>query len=134
MCLWVDDYSLVLRYATPRARIEHGCEECRRTIERGEIYHKWVCVEDNGDLMVYEMCAHCRAVVVVGASLTGCPESWYWGEIMNYRDGTSGFVANVLIEHDLPKGATVQMLRLVVLSKRGWRDRSGELVPVPEAA
>ena len=62
------------------------------------------------------------------------PESWYWGEIMNYRDGTSGFVANVLIEHDLPKGATVQMLRLVVLSKRGWRDRSGELVPVPEAA
>lgn len=133
MCLWIDEFSQVLSETHPRARIEHQCGECQRTITPGETYHRWACL-DEGDFTTYKMCDHCRAVVTVGSSLTGCPEQWFWGMILDHQDGDGGFVADIIRHDDLPRRHVIQMLRYVVLSRQGWRDRHGDLVPVPEAA
>lgn len=130
MCLWIDEFSEVLSYTTPRARKEHTCEECSRTIEWGEQYHRWACLEE-GDFITYKMCAHCRSVVTVGADLTGCPEQWFWGRIMDHQEDDGGFVGDIIHHDNLPAGTVVRMLRYVVLSRRGWRDRAGQLVPTP---
>lgn len=48
---------------TPKARIEHRCEECNRTIQPGESYEyisaKWTCYDA---VEIYKTCSHCLSL------------------------------------------------------------------------
>ena len=136
MCLWIDEDGEWehLSSGYRKARKDHTCTECQRTIEPGERYWFDTMVEVGYGIRTEKMCAHCQGVIDVGIALTGCHRSWWYGYVLDWLDESMGFVANVIREHDLEPGATVRMLRFVALAKRGWRDESGELTPIPEAA
>lgn len=134
MCLYIDDYGEFehLSDGWRKARKEHRCVECHRTIELGEKYWYDTMVEIGYGIVTEKMCAHCQGVIDIGVALTGCHRAFWYGEVLNWTDETMGFVANIIRDHELEPGATVRMLRYVALAKRGWRDRAGEFVPVPE--
>lgn len=132
MCLWVDEPSEVLRCSQPIARKSHTCGECRRTIDPGEKYHYWACLEE-GTFVEYKMCLHCRASIVVGEQVSGCDSGWYWHEIWN-PDEEMGFIANVLAdEHELVPTDRAEIEDLVTAAAKGWRE-DGTLLPVPEVS
>lgn len=135
MCLFIDDYGEFTHLSDGwrTARKEHKCGECGRMIQPGESYWYDTMVEVGYGITTEKMCAHCDGVINVGVALTGCHRAFWYGEVLNWRDEDTGFVANIIRCHDLPPGATSRMLRYVALSKRGWRDLYGELEPIPEA-
>lgn len=135
MCLYVEneDDIVQLRAGTRRARKEHRCYECRRTIFPGETYHYWVDVT-YGDLSETKACAHCMATIDLGCALTGCRRAWWWGHIHDALDDEMGFVADIIQnrEHNLSFADEVRMLRRVVERRRKWRRPNGELYPLPQ--
>ena len=136
MCLYIDDVgdATTLASGVRRARKPHACLECRRTIDPGESYWYQTDVDHNvGGIVMWKMCAHCRALIKVGARLAGCPEVWYWEMVLDLTPDYMGFAGDIL-SHTLPPGARFRFLRLVVSARRKWRDRHDQLVPVPEWA
>jgi hypothetical protein len=134
MCLYIDDNDEFehLSAGYRKARKEHTCGECRRTIEPGERYWFDTMVEVGYGIRTEKMCSHCQGVIDVGIALTGCHRSWWYGHVLDWLDENTGFVANIIRNHDLQSGATVRMLRYVALAKRHWK-RHGQLVPIPES-
>lgn len=131
MCLLIDDLSEYLETVWRTARIEHRCDECRRTIDPGETYQRHVQIFE-GDFSAHKMCAHCRATVAVGSALTGCPEQWIWG-MVHSLDEEEGFVGNILYDegHDLSERERALMLATVEGRRCQWRYWDGALWPVP---
>lgn len=137
MCLYVDDDSygaVLLDSGTRKARKDHRCGECHRTIDPGETYRFWSWVGGDCDgFLTAKMCAHCDAILDLGVSLSGCPRQWWW-EFVYDRDPEMGFVANVLDDpsHDVALADRVRLLRAWAQGRRGWRDRDGVLYPIPQ--
>lgn len=134
MCIYVDDDErTLLSSGTRKARVEHKCEECGRTIEPGETYRFWTCIDPyyGGGIETQKMCAHCWNTIDLGATFTGCPRNWYWSMIhdLNARD-EGGFVADILYEHTLTVGQKRAMVRCLRGYRRRWRDASGNLLPL----
>lgn len=132
MCLYVDDFDTELIDSGQRkARKEHRCDECGRTIEPGETYRYWTTLFE-GDISTDKMCAHCQGTLDLGAALTGCPKRWWWS-MLHDLDPETGFVGNVLHddEHHLTQAQKRRMLRTVEGRKAKWRRRDGRLRPVP---
>lgn len=49
----------------PKASKEYRCEECKRTIRKGEVYHSFRGLSyDYDEWQTHRMCAHCGASVV----------------------------------------------------------------------
>ena len=135
MCLDIFDEepTLLLDSGTRRARKEHRCGECRRTIGKGERYQFWVTVAP--DIETEKMCAHCWATIDVGAVMAGCPTSWYWGRVFDMDPDNGGFLGDIAVNHELtPRQRAWVRLCCYRGGVRKWRDPSGGLYPVPVAA
>jgi len=133
MCLYIDDDDHTnLHSGFRRARKAHECLECRRPIEPGESYWSQTSVDHwSNSVVTWKMCGHCRTLITVGAQLTGCPENWYWEMVLDLCEEGYGFAQDIL-SHDLPAGARFRFLRLMVLARRQWRDRTGVVVDLPQ--
>ncbi len=57
----------------PVARKPHVCCECKRTIERGERYQRYV-GKWEGDFIRYDTCTQCEEIRTVFC----CGEGWMW--------------------------------------------------------
>lgn len=105
----------VISTTYPRARTEHRCCLCYRTITKGEKYERQFNTFD-GNPYVWKSCVHCTAL----AELYG-PEWWDDGDGWN-EDTVHSW------EPD-----TIAGLRAKVMWQRGWTRRDGDLYPIPEA-
>lgn len=102
----------------PRARKEHVCGECRRTIRRGETYWRHGGVHE-GTFVWHVMCEHCEAatgwlVIVCDGYIFGRTE----------EDFTSHVTGD---ERELRSRPLTRLLRWM---RADWCDRSGALRPV----
>lgn len=138
MCLYDDgdDYGITLvQRGERKARTEHKCSECSRVIDAGERYQYWVTVGgDMGGWTTTKMCAHCWGTIELGAALTGCPKYWYWDMVHDLSPDDGGFVGDILGNHDLDQADRYKVLRTVVGRRCRWRNRRGDLLPVPTPA
>lgn len=118
MCMIGDDFVEMLRSEDRRARKEHRCEECRRTIEPGETYRFEAWVFD-GTLDQQKTCAHCVAYARPWL-LDNC-DGWIYQAM--YED---------IFEH-FPHGTEEPLKcgRIIVGMRRKWRRRDGELMALP---
>ena len=57
----IDSYSTNLSQSHPRARKEHRCGECRKTIVKGEVYLREVNIHD-GQVMTDKTCQDCVSI------------------------------------------------------------------------
>lgn len=112
-----DEYTFV-GSADPVARKEHRCDDCGRTIEPGERYHRatWA---SYGDLLTSKMCGHCKAA---SRWLTVVCSGFIWSQVIEE-----------LKEHwdeefDLRSHG---LGRLVAVGRRRWK-RNGALVNVTD--
>ena len=106
----------------PVARKEHVCEECNRTIKIGEQYHRYAGIWE-GDFFTNVACLHCSAARKV--FVVYCDDYWE-----NYYGGLSELLGECWREHDDP----ITLGRLLVGVRSKWVYRSGNPMPIPEAA
>lgn len=113
---------------TRKARKRHVCEECFRSIDPGETYHRtagsW-----EGDFFTNIACAHCHVF-----------RKWidkaddYYSE--GYYGGAGEWAANGYVSrYDLPGSTWAERLALYRMASHfrdHWRDRTGQLRPIPE--
>lgn len=133
MCLYVEYEGELFSEGERKARKTHTCKECEREIEPGERYRFWV-VKDEDDRSPHtdKMCGHCWGTIELGAAITGCPKSWFWGEVHSL-DEEMGFVGNIIHDegHSLTPKQKQAMLDTVEGRGVGWRV-AGVLMPVPD--
>lgn len=111
-----DDWDFYAGEVKRKARKEHKCGECRRTIARGESYTYAYGVMDKRS-QTYHTCAHCKAaaewlqVACGGWLFEGILEELqeHWDEEYELRSWT--------------------LARLIVGMRRKWKDGA---MPVPE--
>lgn len=120
MCMIADDYVEMLRSTDPVARKAHRCAECGRTIEVGEQYRneRWVF---DGRVSGQKTCYHC--VFIARPWLMSNCGGWIYGAV--YED---------IFEH-FPDGSSdtpMNVGRIIVGMRRGWRRRDGSLTALPE--
>lgn len=119
MCMIDDcDRLMILADYDLKARTEHRCVECGRTIQRGETYKRETYKDDNGSIGTYKTCAHC---LVVREWLS--EECGGWVYTMTDED---------LVEHCNGYGHPISVYRLAVGQRRSWHTRKGALMPVPK--
>lgn len=135
MCLNVDiaDWTY-LRDGWQTARKNHECVECRRTIEPGERYWSSTGVDHYANrVSTWKMCSHCRTLITVGAAAAGCPEAWWFEFVLDpFEEGVSFMYDIVFEHHHYAPGVRFRLMRYWVQARRKWRDRTGDLVPLPE--
>lgn len=112
---------------TVRARKAHSCEECGRTIHPAETYHR-TAGSYEGDFFTNVACGHCS---VFRRYIDRADSNYCEG----YFGGTGEWVANgYWSASDLPSTTFEQRLALYRMAQHfrdRWRDRAGELRPVP---
>lgn len=102
------------RWAKPKARKEHTCELCGRTIRIGENYHRYDGIyEDRA--MAWKECQHCAAAIREFG-------------IEGWEDGVG---PDDMHEWE-PRNVTE--LRNKVYYRRRWQRPNGDLYPLPERA
>ncbi len=105
-----------------KARKEHRCGECWRTINVGERYEVHTGLYE-GKWETYRWCAHCSASQKIYAEVDEC-ECWLYGDLWSPIQEAAG---------DMP---SFSLWRLCVGVKRRWVIhrglRKGQLMPVPE--
>jgi len=128
MCLYIGDYEgETIETGWRRARQPHQCVECGRGIGPGERYF-FAAVAMAGRVERWKMCGHCRSTIAACSALTGCPENWYWEMAIGTDEET---VTGNALEHSLPPGGRVKILRLIVGYRRRWQLRGGGLMALP---
>lgn len=120
MCM-IDDAEPYLLYARKkgvRARKPHQCYECSRMIEVGETY-TYVSGLYEGRWDSIHECAHC---------------SWAAEWLLENCNGyLHGAVFDDLYEHwSYELIRTLDLGRRIVWIRRRWRDKLGNLIPVPQ--
>jgi hypothetical protein len=93
-----------------RARKQHTCVTCKRTIDAGETYLRGSGFGD-GEAFTWKECAHCSAFLNLAAIA--------WEE--EYSE----------VDFDAFEPSTVTEMRWKVQWYRKWRRRDGDLYPVP---
>jgi hypothetical protein len=105
-----------------RARIEHKCVLCHRTIRVGEVYTRGAGFGE-GTAWSWKECAHCRAAL-------NLYEVYEWDE-----EGYNEETFDAWVDYrDSAKGMTVAELRAMAGYRAKWQLRSGTLWPIPVAA
>lgn len=107
----------VIASENPKARIEHRCGLCGRTIQPGEHYNRQRNIGDAGPY-VFKACAHCHALTRLTTAVDAA--NW-WGE---------GYTADDIAEW---RPDTVWEARYRAQWRRRWRRRDGDLYPIPTA-
>lgn len=125
MCMvdFSDGYWVAFTQAERTARRVHRCYECSREIELGERHEEYSGLHDDGarTWYRYRTCAHC--VAARGWLLRECG-GWLFGGVLEDLE-----------EHWAdPWARTLELGRLIILSRGRWRDRTGNLLPVPVLA
>jgi len=100
-----------------KARKEHRCNECRRTIRAGERYHNETFLDDNRNIKNHKTCPHCMVA-----------RGWLWDECGGWLYGG---VREDVLDHWIDKG-DIRLARLIVGMRRKWTTRRGALMPMPE--
>lgn len=132
MCIYIDDDGMVtLGSGTRKARKQHRCNECRRTIEPRETYRFWKTLYE-GSFETQRMCSHCWATIDAGAQMTGCPRTWYWEQVFDMADDEGGFVGDIIANHPLTRRQTALMRLCSHHGTHGWRRRDGSLYAIPQ--
>lgn len=104
------------KHEHPRARVAHTCTICYRTIDAGETYWRGRGY-DGGDAWTWRTCEHCYAV----------------GKIYDPRD-YDGLLSEDSYRDWLDDGARdIAELRHMVGLRMRWRNKQGDLLPVPVA-
>lgn len=112
------DAPTVYRETKPRARKEHHCVECGRTIAVGEIYLNAFMIF-YGDASTYHTCEHCA----VGAR-------WLMRNCGGYNFGE---VAEEIDEHAVDYPMIAAPLRAISAgAERQWRHLSGAMMALQE--
>lgn len=112
---------IVYRDSHPRARKEHTCCECDRMIAVGETYFRATGLgyDADGHWETFTMCAHCEWAA-----------KWL-------LDQCNGYLFHGVQEdleehwHEEPLLRSLDLGRRIILMRRRWRDRRGNLIPVP---
>jgi hypothetical protein len=113
---WWDFHSDVER----RAAKDHRCDECRRTIAKGERYHyssgKW-----EGSITTNRACAHCRAA---SRWLEVVCSGWIYEAVeQDLREHVNGDESEV---------GSWSLARLCAWMAKDWRDGKGDLRPLED--
>jgi ssDNA-binding Zn-finger/Zn-ribbon topoisomerase 1 len=88
MCFYTDDYPEFHETTTPKARKPHRCEECGRTIQRGEQYHR-ASGKFDGVFYSTATCLECEATrkIIHEAEIAeGCHWSDSWCPVGELRE------------------------------------------------
>lgn len=101
----------------PKARKEHRCSLCSRTIRVGEVYRRCRMVWDDGPY-VFRECAHCHALLARREH--GLDDALDWAD--------DGYTDETIWDWE---PTTVAGLRQKVHFRRRWTRRDGSLYPVP---
>lgn len=96
----------------PTAKKTHQCETCGRTIHPGETYMRGSGYGD-GEAHTWKECAHCEKYV----------------ELVTKRLGEEEYSFDSIAEWDEPK--TIAEARVLIQWRRKWRNRAGDLYPIP---
>lgn len=125
MCMYADDGGWKLySEADRRAAKDHTCDECHRTIAKGETYRyvsglDWV----SECWSTFHICAHCRqATRWLIAVCSGYMFEMTAEDLRNHVDGDEWY------ERSAP------LVRLVRWQEADWQDRQGNLRPVDDVA
>lgn len=102
--------------STQKARKEHRCGECGRTISPGEVYHKVFGVQD-GDPFSGKWCSHCNVA-----------KDWLWE---NCGGSILGMIEEDIREH-VEEYSRMDIARLAVGMGRDWQRFHGGLMPLPK--
>lgn len=97
----------------PRARKEHQCDDCGRTIRPGEKYRRGAGM-DGATAWTWKECTHCEVLV-----------EWFY-RIDEVRD--EGHTPETFADWE---PTTINELRLKVGWRRKWTRRDGSLMDVP---
>jgi hypothetical protein len=106
-----------LTHKNRKARKEHECRLCWRTINPGETYNFQVHV-DCGDLWTWKQCAHCSAMAEII-------------DLSSWCDPDEGYNHFSTWEYE-PK--SIAEARLIVCWRNRWLRKDGTLREVPEVA
>lgn len=124
MCYCDFDRPKLASETTRKARKDHRCDECRRTIAKGECYQYHSLLFD-GSWNTYRWCRHCAAAQGIAADLVDC-HCWLYSAL--WAD---------LREHAQEERKNPALIRLVLGAQRKWTYRRGpkrgQLVPIPVA-
>lgn len=120
MCRWGDESVDMLNEVDRRARKDHRCFECGRTIAKGETYRyeAWLW---EGDFDTAKVCQHC---LQVRRWLSAACDGWVYGEL-----------AADLAEHVTGDESYLRsrpLTRLLRWMEADWHNRAGELRPVED--
>lgn len=102
--------------STAKARKPHTCEECGRTIQRGETYHK-VWGKQEGDTFTGKWCTHCNVA-----------KDWLW-------ENCGGSLLTCIeedIDEHVREYKRMDLARLAVGMHRDWQRFHGGLMPIPK--
>ena len=92
----------------PKARKDHTCSTCFRTISKGETYSRQFCVFD-GRAYAWKQCLHCEAMIpYIDYDYTFSEDDYQCWEPSNIKE-----------------------LRVRVHFNKRWRNSAGELYPIP---
>lgn len=145
MCLYVDNdgETLWLADGWRKARKEHKCRECKRTVQPGERYRYWKGLVEREYFETFKMCEHCWTAMVEMSKLTGCHLSWYWDQVFDMRPGAGeegSYVRDALDDDEHQTRFREQPLAKLRIwhwgrrANRQWTRPDGSLYELPSAA
>lgn len=104
-----------------KARKDHKCDECNRTIKKGEEYRFTTGALD-GYWNSNHVCHHCTFAT-----------RWLWTNCYGYVDGGVHEDIQYHLEEEIRPGhpCFYAMARVFVGMNRRWKSKSGELMPLP---
>ena len=111
-----DSYTTALDLGERKARKDHRCNECYRTINKGELYEYFYGIGEGG-LFTNKTCSHCQVAV-----------SWLNAECDGYVFES---VREDILEHVREGIYGYDLARLYVGMRRRWQKKNGELMPIP---
>lgn len=121
MCMidFADDFVYPICERQGRARKDHTCTECKRTIKKGENY-EYVMGKWDGHIEVYKTCYYCQ---IARNWLSIHCDGWcYTGILEDLEDHWREYASEY---------RTTELGRLIVGMKNQWTRRNGKLMKLP---